>query len=140
MARKYFGTDGIRGLANGEKLTPELAMRVGMAAGLKFVRGDHRNRVVIGKDTRRSGYMIENARAAGFTARETDVIGVEVPDQPGELARIMALFRDAGLAIEYLYASLEHRQDKAVIVIKVIDIGAALAMLEKNGCATVRSF
>ncbi len=68
MARKYFGTDGIRGLANGDKLTPDLAMRVGMAAGLKFVRGDHRNRVVIGKDTRRSGYMIENALAAGFTA------------------------------------------------------------------------
>ena len=55
MARKYFGTDGIRGLANGDKLTPDLALKVGMAAGLKFVRGDHRNRVVIGKDTRRSG-------------------------------------------------------------------------------------
>ena len=61
MARKYFGTDGIRGLANGDKLTPELAMKVGMAAGLMFDRGEHRNRVVIGKDTRRSGYMIENA-------------------------------------------------------------------------------
>ena len=58
MTRKYFGTDGIRGLANGGKLTPELALRVGMAAGQKFVRGEHRNRVVIGKDTRRSGYMI----------------------------------------------------------------------------------
>ncbi len=55
MVRKYFGTDGIRGLANGDKLTPELALKVGMAAGTKFVRGDHRNRVVIGKDTRRSG-------------------------------------------------------------------------------------
>src|SRR5438132_232907 len=73
MARKYFGTDGIRGLANGDKLTPDLAMRVGMAAGLKFDRGDHRNRVVIGKDTRRSGYMIENALAAGFTAVGMDV-------------------------------------------------------------------
>jgi len=79
-------------------------------------------------------------RQAGFTARETDVIGVEVPDHPGELARIMALFRDANVAIEYLYASLEHRKDKAVIVIKVGDIDAALAMLEKNGCATVHSF
>ena len=59
MARKYFGTDGIRGLANGSKLTPELAMKVGMAAGKIFNRGEHRNRVVIGKDTRRSGYMIE---------------------------------------------------------------------------------
>ena len=58
MTRKLFGTDGIRGLANGDKLTPDLAMRVGMAAGLKLVRGNHRNRVVIGKDTRRSGYML----------------------------------------------------------------------------------
>ena len=73
MARKYFGTDGIRGLANGDKLTPELALKVGMAAGHKFVRGDHRNRVVIGKDTRRSGYMIESALTAGFTAVGMDV-------------------------------------------------------------------
>jgi phosphoglucosamine mutase len=73
MARKYFGTDGIRGLANGGKLTPELAMKVGMAAGLHFVKGDERNRVVIGKDTRRSGYMIESALTAGFTAVGMDV-------------------------------------------------------------------
>ena len=77
---------------------------------------------------------------AGFTARETDVIGVEVPDQPGELARIMSLFRDEGVGIEYLYASLEHKADKAVIVIKVDDIQASLAMLEKHGFATIPSF
>ncbi len=58
MTRKYFGTDGIRGRANGV-ITPELALRVGQAAGLLFQRGDHRHRVVIGKDTRLSGYMIE---------------------------------------------------------------------------------
>ena len=68
MARTYFGTDGIRGLANGDKLTPELALKVGMATGLAFQRGAYRHRVVIGKDTRRSGYMIENALTAGFTA------------------------------------------------------------------------
>ena len=79
-------------------------------------------------------------KEAGFAARETDVIGVEVPDHPGELARIMALFRDAGVSIEYLYASLEHKADKAVIVIKVDDVGAGLAMLEKNGFATIPSF
>jgi phosphoglucosamine mutase len=73
MTRKYFGTDGIRGLVNGGKLTPELAMRVGMAAGLHFVDGEERNRVVIGKDTRRSGYMIESALTAGFTAVGMDV-------------------------------------------------------------------
>ncbi len=79
-------------------------------------------------------------KGAGFTARETDVIGVEVPDHPGELARIMALFRDEGVGIEYLYASLEHKADKAVIVIKVDDVAAGMAMLEKHGFATIPSF
>ena len=79
-------------------------------------------------------------KESGFTARETDVIGVEVPDQAGELARIMSLFRDEGVGIEYLYASLEHKKDKAVIVIKVDDIKAGLAMLEKQGFATIPSF
>src|SRR4030081_2739401 len=65
MVRKYFGTDGIRGRANGE-ITPELALKVGQAAGLIFRRGDHRHRVLIGKDTPLSGYMIENALVAGF--------------------------------------------------------------------------
>ena len=79
-------------------------------------------------------------KEAGFTARETDVIGVEVPDHPGELARIMALFRDAGVGIEYLYASLEHNADQAVIVLKVDDIQSGLNMLEKNGFATIQTF
>ncbi len=73
MARKHFGTDGIRGRANGE-ITAELALRVGMAAGLVFVRGEHRHQVIIGKDTRLSGYMIENALVAGFTAVGMDVL------------------------------------------------------------------
>ncbi|HKD24680.1 MAG TPA: phosphoglucosamine mutase [Xanthobacteraceae bacterium] len=67
MPRKYFGTDGIRGRANGV-ITADLALRVGQAAGLVFHRGDHRHRVVIGKDTRLSGYMIETALVAGFTS------------------------------------------------------------------------
>ena len=79
-------------------------------------------------------------KAAGFTARETDVIGVEVPDHPGELARIMALFREVGVNIEYLYASLEHKEDKAVIVLKVDDIKTGLLMLEQNGFSTAPSF
>jgi len=78
-------------------------------------------------------------RDAGFVARETDVIGVEVPDHPGELARIMALFRDEDVSIEYLYASLEHKTDKAVIVIKVGDVAAGVAMLQKHGFATITS-
>src|SRR5271166_7128525 len=73
MAHKYFGTEGIRGRAN-VAITPELALRVGQAAGLIFRRGDYRNRVLIGKDTRRSGYMIENALVAGFTSVGMDVL------------------------------------------------------------------
>lgn len=73
MAHKYFGTEGIRGRAN-VAITPELALRVGQAAGRIFRRGDYRNRVLIGKDTRRSGYMIETALVAGFTSVGMDVL------------------------------------------------------------------
>src|SRR6266700_1004498 len=73
MVRKYFGTDGIRGRANGV-ITPELALKVGQAAGLTFRRGEHRHRVLIGKDTRLSGYMIETALVAGFTSVGMDVL------------------------------------------------------------------
>src|ERR1700754_2691161 len=99
MARKYFGTDGIRGLANGDKLTPDLALRVGIAAGLKFVRGDHRNRVVIGKDTRRSGYMIENALAAGFTAVGMDVYFLGPMPTPAVAMLTQSLRADLGVMI-----------------------------------------
>ncbi|MGE4431325.1 MAG: phosphoglucosamine mutase [Sphingobium sp.] len=72
--RTYFGTDGIRGRTNAWPMTAELAMKVGMAAGTHFLRGDHRHRVVIGKDTRLSGYMVENALVAGFTSVGMDVV------------------------------------------------------------------
>jgi len=74
MARKFFGTDGIRGRTNDGVMTAATAMRVGQAAGAHFMRGDHRHRVVIGKDTRLSGYMMENALVAGFTSVGMDVI------------------------------------------------------------------
>ena len=73
MGRKYFGTDGIRGRANG-KITAELALKVGQAAGLVFQRGDHGRRVVIGKDTRLSSYMIEYAMVGGFASVGMDVL------------------------------------------------------------------
>src|SRR6202521_824401 len=73
MTRKYFGTDGIRGRANAA-ITPELALKVGQAAGLIFQRGEHRHRIVIGKDTRLSGYMIEYAMVGGFTSVGMDVL------------------------------------------------------------------
>lgn len=74
MARKFFGTDGIRGRTNAGVMTAATAMKVGQAAGRHFVRGAHRHRVVIGKDTRLSGYMMESALVAGFTSVGVDVI------------------------------------------------------------------
>ncbi|HWJ86941.1 MAG TPA: phosphoglucosamine mutase [Pelagibacterium sp.] len=99
MARKYFGTDGIRGLANGSKLTPELALRVGMATGLAFKRGDYTHRVVIGKDTRRSGYMIENALTAGFTAVGMDVLLLGPMPTPAVAMLTRSLRADVGVMI-----------------------------------------
>ncbi|MEM9311956.1 MAG: phosphoglucosamine mutase, partial [Pseudomonadota bacterium] len=74
MSRKFFGTDGIRGRTNEGVMTAATAMKVGQAAGRHFVRGGHRHRVVIGKDTRLSGYMMESALVAGFTSVGVDVI------------------------------------------------------------------
>ncbi|KPL68707.1 phosphoglucosamine mutase [Erythrobacter sp. SG61-1L] len=74
MTRKYFGTDGIRGRANAGILNAATAMKVGQAAGRHFLRGSHKHRVVIGKDTRLSGYMMETALVAGFTSVGMDVI------------------------------------------------------------------
>ncbi len=90
MVRRYFGTDGIRGLAN-RVITPELALKVGQAAGLIFRNGEHRHRVLIGKDTRLSGYMIENALVAGFTSVGMDVLLTGPIPTPavGMLARSM---------------------------------------------------
>ena len=90
MVRRYFGTDGIRGLAN-RVITPELALKVGQAAGMVFRNGEHRHRVLIGKDTRLSGYMIENALVAGFTSVGMDVLLTGPIPTPaiGMLARSM---------------------------------------------------
>lgn len=74
MARKYFGTDGMRGTVNQGNMTADMALRLAMAAGKYFVRGDHKHRVVIGKDTRLSGYMLEPALVAGFSAMGMEAI------------------------------------------------------------------
>ncbi len=73
QTRRYFGTDGIRGLTNTSPMTAAIAMKVGQAAGRHFLRGSHKHRVVIGKDTRLSGYMMESALVAGFTSVGMDV-------------------------------------------------------------------
>ncbi|MEX0628844.1 MAG: phosphoglucosamine mutase, partial [Cucumibacter sp.] len=99
MMGKYFGTDGVRGLANGDRLTPDLAMKVGMAAGIVFRNGKHRHRVVIGKDTRRSGYMIEYAMTAGFTAVGLDVYLLGPMPTPAVAMLTRSLRADLGVMI-----------------------------------------
>jgi len=79
MSRKYFGTDGVRGTANSEPITPDTVLRLAMAAGHRFRRGDHRHTVVIGKDTRLSGYMLEPALTAGFISMGMDVVLLDEP-------------------------------------------------------------
>jgi phosphoglucosamine mutase len=98
MTRKYFGTDGIRGRANGV-ITPELALKVGQAAGLLFRRGDHRHRVVIGKDTRLSGYMIETAMIAGFTSVGMDVLQLGPMPTPAVAMLTRSMRADLGVMI-----------------------------------------
>jgi phosphoglucosamine mutase len=98
MARKYFGTDGIRGRANGV-ITAELALKVGQAVGLTFQNGEHRHRVLIGKDTRLSGYMIENALTAGFTAVGMDVLLTGPIPTPGVAMLTRSMRADLGVMI-----------------------------------------
>ena len=99
MTRTYFGTDGIRGRANRFPMTPEIAMKVGMAVGVAFRNGDHRHRVVIGKDTRLSGYMIENAMVAGFTAAGMDVFLLGPVPTPAVAMLTRSLRADVGVMI-----------------------------------------
>jgi phosphoglucosamine mutase len=98
MAQKHFGTDGIRGLANAA-ITPELAMRVAQATGIVFQRGEHRHRAVIGKDTRLSGYMIENALVAGFTSVGIDVLLLGPMPTPAVAMLTHSMRADVGVMI-----------------------------------------
>lgn len=111
MTRKYFGTDGIRGTANRFPMTPDIAMRVGMAAGIAFRRGEHRHRVVIGKDTRLSGYMIENALVAGFTAAGMDVFLLGPIPTPAVAMLTRSMRADIGVMIS---ASHNAYQDNGI--------------------------
>ncbi|MFP1630938.1 phosphoglucosamine mutase [Zhengella sp. ZM62] len=99
MTRNYFGTDGIRGRANSNPMTPDIAMKVGMAAGLSFHRGNHRHRVVIGKDTRISGYMLENALVAGFCAAGMDVFLLGPIPTPAVAMLVRSLRADLGVML-----------------------------------------
>jgi len=99
MSRRFFGTDGIRGRTNQLPMTAEMAMRVGMAAGRHFMRGDYRHRVVIGKDTRLSGYMIENALVAGFTSVGMDVVQFGPIPTPAVAMLAASMRADLGVMI-----------------------------------------
>ena len=99
MTRKFFGTDGIRGRTNAAPMTAEIAMKVGMAAGTYFMRGEHRHRVVIGKDTRLSGYMVENALVAGFTSVGMDVVQFGPLPTPAVAMLTQSMRADLGVMI-----------------------------------------
>lgn len=99
MKRKLFGTDGVRGTANIEPMTAETAMRLGMAAGRWFTRGEHRHSVVIGKDTRLSGYMLEPALTAGFISVGMDVVLLGPLPTPGVATLTRSLRADLGVMI-----------------------------------------
>lgn len=99
MGRQFFGTDGIRGRTNAGVMTAEIAMKVGQAAGTHFLRGKHRHRVVIGKDTRLSGYMLENAMVAGFTSVGMDVVLLGPMPTPAVALLTRELRADVGVMI-----------------------------------------
>ena len=99
MSRRYFGTDGIRGLANRHPMTSEVALKVGMAAGTAFRSGSHRHRVVIGKDTRLSGYMLEAALMSGFTSVGMDVFLLGPMPTPAVSMLTRSLRADLGVML-----------------------------------------
>jgi phosphoglucosamine mutase len=99
MIRQLFGTDGIRGTANCEPMTAETALRVAMSTALQFRRGNHRHRVVIGKDTRLSGYLIEPALTAGFISMGMDVVLVGPLPTPAVAMLTRSLRADIGVMI-----------------------------------------
>ncbi|TDH35128.1 phosphoglucosamine mutase [Pseudohoeflea suaedae] len=111
MSKRYFGTDGIRGQSNTYPMTPDVAMKVGIAVGNLFKRGEHRHRVVIGKDTRLSGYMLENALVAGFTAAGLDVFLLGPIPTPAVAMLTRSLRADIGVMIS---ASHNPYQDNGI--------------------------
>src|SRR5271169_1341851 len=106
-ARHLFGTDGIRGTANSHPMTAEIALRLGQAAGLLFTRGSHRHHVVIGKDTRLSGYMLEPALTAGFIGAGMDVTLLGPLPTPAVAMLTRSLRADLGVMISASHNSYE---------------------------------
>jgi phosphoglucosamine mutase len=99
MTRKLFGTDGVRGLANAEPITAMTALRLALAAGSHFTRGAHRHRVIIGKDTRLSGYMLETALTSGFLSMGMDVMLLGPLPTPAVAMLTRSMRADLGVMI-----------------------------------------
>ncbi|MGD9538029.1 MAG: phosphoglucosamine mutase [Alphaproteobacteria bacterium] len=142
MTRTLFGTDGIRGTANRDPMTAEIALKVGMAAGAAFRRGEHRNRAVIGKDTRLSGYLIEPALTAGFIAVGMDVVLVGPLPTPAVAMLTRSLRADLGVMIS---ASHNPFEDNGIKLFgpdgyKLSDaVEAEIEARIENGCDAARA-
>ena len=107
MSRKYFGTDGVRGRANQGAMTPDVVMKIGMAVGQLYRRGGHRHRVVIGKDTRLSGYMIEQALTSGLLSAGMDVFLLGPVPTPGVAMLTRSMRADLGVMISASHNAYE---------------------------------
>ena len=139
MSRKYFGTDGVRGTANSGTMTAEMVLKIGMAAGNLYKRGSHRHRVVIGKDTRLSGYMIEQALTAGLLAAGMDVFLLGPVPTPAVAMLTRSMRSDLGVMIS---ASHNPFQDNGIKIFgpdgyKLSDEqeGQIEALLDSRGAA-----
>jgi phosphoglucosamine mutase len=150
QARRLFGTDGIRGRANTDPMTAEVALRLGQAAGLMFTRGNHRHRVVIGKDTRLSGYMLEPALVAGFIGAGMDVTLVGPLPTPAIAMLTRSLRADLGVMLSASHNAYQDNgiklfgpdglklSDEAELAIEALmasDLGPRLAASEALGRA-----
>jgi phosphoglucosamine mutase len=139
--RKLFGTDGVRGTANQEPMTAETALKIGMAAGRQFIRGTHRHVVVIGKDTRLSGYMLEPALTAGFISVSMDVLLLGPLPTPAIALLTRSMRADLGVMIS---ASHNPHQDNGIKLFgpdgfKLSDeVEAAIEASMENGLAEYR--
>ena len=111
MTKKFFGTDGIRGVANSFPITPDIILKIGMAVGIKFSSNQQKSKVVIGKDTRLSGYMIEQALTSGLVAVGLDVFLVGPVPTPAVAMLTKSLRADAGIMIS---ASHNPYQDNGI--------------------------
>ncbi len=150
MTRKYFGTDGVRGTANRWPMDVETVLKTGLAAGSLFSRGGHRHRVVIGKDTRLSGYMLEQALTAGFLATGMDVFLFGPVPTPAVAMLTRSLRADMGVMISASHNpyddngiklfgpdgyKLSDAQEQEIEKLIETDHGAKLAPSEKIGRA-----